>query len=68
MISARPLFGYLAYHKITRKELSEKTGISMLTLTKMYQNDFTLKTVDRICTCLNLEIKDVLRYEEAQDI
>lgn len=69
MISAKPLFGYIAYHGITRKELSEKTGISMAVITKMYRrNEFTLRTVDRICTCLNLEIKDVLRYEEVQDI
>ena len=61
MISARPLFGYLAYHKITRKELSEKTGISTAVLTKMYQNDFTLKTViNEVPTNLDSQIELIL--------
>ena len=59
MVSLKPLFGYLAYHDISLKELSEKTGISYATLKKMRNtDDFTIRVIDRICLCLNLNIKD----------
>lgn len=65
MISLKPLFGYLAYHRISLKTLSEKTGISYTTLSKMRKtNDFTTSSIDRICLCLNLNISDIMRYED----
>ena len=65
MISIKPLFGFLAYHNITLRELSKRSGISCFTLSRMKKTgEFSLSTIDKLCSTLNLEIKDVLRYEE----
>ena len=69
VISIKPLFGFLAYHNISYTELSEKSGVSVPTLTKMRKTgEFTFSVIDKICQALNVNIKDVLRYEEDQDI
>ena len=65
MLTLKPLFGYLAYNRISIKELAEKSGISYKVLLFMRKNNTFNKTnLDKICTCLNLNIKDVMRYEE----
>lgn len=65
MVTLKPLFGYLAYHRISLKELAEKSGISYPTLLAMRrENRFTVKQLDKLCLTLNLNIKDVIRYEE----
>ena len=65
MISIKPLFGFLAYHNISLKELARKSGVSYITLIKMKKTgEFSFSVIDKICTCLNLEIKDVMRYDE----
>ena len=67
MISIKPLFGFLAYHNITLTELSEKSGVAYDTLLKMKKTgNFTFYVIDKICTCLNIGIEDVMRYEEDQ--
>lgn len=64
MISMKPLFGWLAYRNISLKELSEKSGIGYSTLLKMRKdNSFTVRNLDKICTTLNVNIKDIMRYE-----
>lgn len=64
MISMKPLFGWLAYRNISLKELSEKSGIGYPTLLNMRKNNsFTVRALDKICTCLNVNIKDIMRYE-----
>ena len=64
MISIKPLFGFLAYHNISLKELSAKSGVSYNTLIKMKKTGrFSFSVIEKICTCLNIGIKDVLRYE-----
>lgn len=63
MISMKPLFGWLAYRNISLKELSEKSGIGYSTLLKMRKdNSFTVRNLDKICTTLNVNIKDIMRY------
>lgn len=65
LISIRPLFGFLAYHNISLKELAHKSGVSYITLIKMKKTEeFSFSVIEKICTCLNLEIKDVMRYED----
>lgn len=65
MVTLKPLFGFLAYHRISLKELAERTGLSYQTVMTMRRNDtFTLKSIDKICFALNLGIKDVMRFEE----
>ena len=64
MISMKPLFGWLAYHRISLKELSEKSGIGYATILNMRKtNSFTVRNLDKICTTLNLNIKDIMRFE-----
>ena len=64
MISIKPLFGFLAYHNISLKELSEKSGVAVPTLSKMKKTgEFTMFTIDKLCQALNVNIKDILRYE-----
>jgi len=64
MVTLKPLFGYLAYHRISLKELAEKSGISYPTLLAMRREDrFTIKALNKLCLTLNLNIKDVIRYE-----
>ena len=68
MVTLKPLYGFLAYHRISLKELADKTGISYQRLMTMRRdNTFTLKSVDKICHALNLNIKDVMRYEETEN-
>jgi len=60
----KPLFGWLAYRNISLKELSNKSGIGYAALLRMRKNNsFTVKTLDKICTTLNVNIKDIMRYE-----
>ena len=65
MISLKPLFAFLAYHNISIKELSEKSGVAEETLSKMKKtNSFTFAVINKICTTLNLDIEDIMRYED----
>lgn len=65
MISIKPLFGFLAYHNISLKELSEKSGVAVPTLSKMKKTgEFTFSVIDKICQALNVNIKDIMRYED----
>ena len=65
MISIRPLFGFLAYHNISLKELSKKAGVSYAVLMKMRKTgEFSFSVIEKICTCLNLGIDDVMKYED----
>ena len=64
MISMKPLFGWLAYRNISLKEKKEKSGIGYPTLLNMRKNNsFTVRNLDKICTTLNVNIKDIMRYE-----
>lgn len=64
VISIKPLFGFLVYHNISYTELSEKSGVSVPTLTKMKKTgEFTFSVIDKICLALNVNIKDIMRYE-----
>lgn len=65
MLTLKPLFGWLAYNRISLKELAEKSGVNYGTLLTMRKNNtFNKENLDKICTCLNIGIKDVMRYEE----
>ena len=64
MLTFKPLFGFLAYNRISVKELSEKTGIPYQTLLSMRRTStFCTRNLDKICTALNIGIKDVMRYD-----
>lgn len=63
MISYARLFKYLAEHDITRRELSEKTGITLSLLSRMRKNEnVSLKHIDKICLALNCRPDDIMEY------
>ena len=65
MLTLKPLWGYLAYNRISLKELAEKSGISYQALVFIRRdNTMSKESLDKICTCLNLNIKDIMRYDE----
>ncbi len=65
MLTLKPLFGFLAYNRITLKELAQKSGVNYQTLVLMRRNNtFNAANLDKICTCLNIGIKDVMRYDK----
>ena len=65
MINYKPLLGFLAYHNISLKELSEKSGVNYFTLQRLKKHkEISWNSLGKICECLRLNIKDVLRYEE----
>lgn len=65
MISIKPLFGFLAYNDISLSEFAEKCGMGYTTVLKIKKTGkFTRRQIDKICTCLNLNIKDIMRYED----
>lgn len=64
MITFKPLFGYMAEHRITGKFLAEQIGVAPATVTKMRSTGrFTRPVIDKICSYLNIGIADVMRYE-----
>ena len=65
MITFKPLFGYLAEHHITLTDLSEMTDITVTTLTRMKKTgSFSRNTLDKICSVLKIDIRDVMRYDD----
>lgn len=64
MLTLKPLWGYLAYHRITMQKFAEKSGISNISLWRMKKyNIFTVAQLNTICETLNLGIKDIMRYD-----
>ena len=64
MITFKPLFGYMAYYNITAKDLMEKADLSQTAYTALKKGEFmSAKTLNKICQCLNLNIKDIMRYD-----
>jgi DNA-binding Xre family transcriptional regulator len=55
----------MAYHNISMRELSKRSGIHVTTLQRMKKTgEFSFCVIDKICQTLNLNIKDIMRYEE----
>lgn len=56
---------YMDEHKITRYELSKRTGILFPVIDKYYKNQivrYDNQTLDRICKALGCGLWDVLEY------
>lgn len=65
MLTLKPLWGYLAYNRITLKELAKRSGLSYQALVFIKRdNTMSKDSLDKICTCLNLRIDQVMRYDE----
>ena len=64
MINFKPLLGFLAYNNISLKELAEKAGVNYATVLRLSKHkDISWSSLGKICECLNLNIKDIMRYE-----
>lgn len=58
---------YLNEHGITRYELSKRTEIKFQTIDRYYKNRvvrYDTYILDRICTALECDICDILKYEK----
>ena len=56
---------YLDEHKITRYELSKRTGIEYQIIDKYYKNKvvrYDSYILDKICTVLDCGISDIIEY------
>lgn len=57
----------LGKKKMTRKKLSDLTGVRANTIGDMYNEKIKkidLDTLDRICTVLDCEVSDIIEYQK----
>ena len=55
----------MAYHNIRMTDLAKKTGLSVQSIKTLKDGEeISAKTLNKICLALNLEIKDVMRFEQ----
>lgn len=63
MITFNKLFAYLAEHNISRKELEEKSGISLHRLSKLRHNkEVSTQIIETLCSTLGCSIDDLIEY------
>ncbi len=63
MIIFNKLFAYLAEHDISRKELSEKSGISTDVISDLrYNRKSNTHTIEKLCKALNCKPEDIIEY------
>lgn len=61
----------LAEHEMTQKELAEKTGIRVTTISDMCNNKskhIPLDTLDILCNFFDCDITDILKHEKSDKI
>lgn len=64
MITLKPLFGYLAERKMNMTDLARLLGVTPASIHRMHRlNCFNTTMIDRICSTLDIGIKDVMRWE-----
>ncbi len=63
MIIFNKLFAYLAEHDISRKELSEKSGISTDVISDLRHNrKSNTGMIEKLCKALNCRPEDIIEY------
>lgn len=63
MISYKPLWKTLLDKNIKKSDFKKICNLSKQTYTDMNQNKFvSLKTINKICNCLNCNISDVIEF------
>lgn len=63
MICFNRLFSYLAEHDISRKELSEKSGINLHILSRLRHNGkANTQIIEKLCSALDCSISDIVEY------
>lgn len=67
MITFKPFFGYMAYHRINKNELVKKVGLTKTAIKKMSKGIITsginTDDIDKICSTFDLSIKEVMRFD-----
>jgi putative transcriptional regulator len=60
--SYKPLFKLLIDRNMKKKELAEKAGLSLATITKLGKDGSTISSdvLVKICTALNCRIEDIM--------
>ena len=64
MISFKPLFGYMAENNIKINQLAKMAEVGNSSISKLKKGQFNMRLIDRICSALDIGIKDVMRYEK----
>jgi len=63
MIIFNKLFAYLAEHDISRKELSEKSGVSLSVINDLrYNRKSNTGMIEKLCKALNCKPEDILEH------
>ena len=66
MISFDPLWKTLIDKKMSKREMTEKAGISKSTLVQLNHNQsVTLETIEKICTALECDISSVVEIKKS---
>lgn len=61
----KPLWKMLIDKEMTKKELSQKTGVSKSTIDKMGRNEMvSLEVIDRVCNYFHCRVEDVIEHFE----
>lgn len=61
--SYKPLWKLLIDRDMTKKQLMQATGISKSTMDKMGRGEqVSMDIIDRICSCLNCSIENVVEH------
>jgi DNA-binding Xre family transcriptional regulator len=67
-ISYKPLWVQLITKEIKKGQLSELTGISPSTISKMANNEYVaLEVLERICVALDCQLSDIVVYVPKQN-
>lgn len=64
MFSYKPLFEQLVRKDLTKTNLRLAIGIGTNTLAKMSKGEYvSMEVLDKICTYLNCEIEEVIKFQ-----
>ncbi len=68
--SYKPLFKLLIDRNMKKKELAERAGLSLATITKMGKEGTTVTTdvLVKICTALNCEVSDIMEIVPDENV
>lgn len=54
----------MAENNIKINQLAKMAGVGNLSISRLKKGQFNMKLIDRICSTLDIGIKDVMRYEK----
>lgn len=64
-ITFSPLWNIIKKKKLPKGYLREKVGLSPATVARIFKDEpVTLEVIDRICSVMEVQIQDIIQYEE----